>query len=128
MKEHGECRSWQCHLTIQMSDWDIRTTTFLGLTCLWVSFLAKKKKKIEIVKKKNCLYSLRNFGNFRDAFIPRASNEELSNIHLAFKREWQRREVSVSIHFESQVISGVRPSVTASQLAQLSAASMAFFT
>ena len=35
------------------------------------------------------MYSLRDFGSFRDAaavFIPRASNEELSKIHLAFER------------------------------------------
>ena len=78
-----------------MNDWDIRTTTFLGLTCLWVSFLAKKKTKKNSEngkkkkkKKKNSLYSLRDFGSFRDAvFIPRASNEELSKIHLAFERE-----------------------------------------
>ena len=36
-------------------------------------------------KKKNSLYSLRDFGSFRDAvFIPRASNEDLSKIHLVF--------------------------------------------
>ena len=68
--------------------------------------MVKKKKK----KKKNSLYSLRDFGSFRDAvFIPRASNEELSKIHLVFEREWQRREVSVSIRLERQVISGLRP-------------------
>ena len=76
-----------------MNDWDIRTTTFLGLTCLWVSSLAKKKKNSENGKKKSkekkdSLNRLRDFGNFRDAiFIPRASNEELSKIHLAFERE-----------------------------------------
>ena len=43
-----------------------------------------KKKK----KKKNSLYSLRDFGSFRDAvFIPTASNEDLSKIHLVFERE-----------------------------------------
>ena len=56
------------------------------------------------------VYSLRDFGSFRDAvFIPRASNKELSKIHLAFEREWQRYEVSVSIRLERQVISSVRP-------------------
>ena len=78
-----------------MNDWDIRTTTFLGLTCLWVSFLAKKtnkqKKNSENgkkKKKKDSLNRLRDFGSFRDAvFIPRAPNEELSKIHLAFERE-----------------------------------------
>ena len=56
------------------------------------------KKKL----KKNSLYSLRDFGRFRDAvFIPRASNEELSKIHLAFEQEW-RHEVSVSIRLERQ--------------------------
>ena len=45
----------QCQLTVQMNDWDIRTTTFLGLTCLWVSFLPPppKKKNSENGKKKN---------------------------------------------------------------------------
>ena len=44
----------------------------------------KKKKK----KKKNSLYSLRDFGSYRDTVvIPRASNEELSKIHLVFERE-----------------------------------------
>ena len=39
-------------------------------------------------KKKDSLNRLRDFGSFRDAvFIPRASNEELSKIHLAFERE-----------------------------------------
>ena len=43
-----------------------------------------KKKK----KKKDSLNRLRDFGSFRDAvFIPRAPNEELSKIHLAFERE-----------------------------------------
>ena len=69
-----------------------------------------KKKKKKKKKKKNSLYSLRDFGSFRDAvFIPRASNEELSKIHFEFEQEWQRHEVSVSIRFERQVISGVRP-------------------
>ena len=66
--------------------------------------MPKKKKK-----ERNSLYSLRDFGSFRDSvFIPRASNEELSKIHLAFEREWQH-EVSVSIRLERQVISGARP-------------------
>ena len=70
--------------------------------------MVKKKKKKK--KKKNSLHSLRGFGSFRDAvFIPRASNEGLSKIHLVFEREWQRHEVSVSIRLERQVISGVRP-------------------
>ena len=44
----------------------------------------KRKKK----KKKNSLYSLRNFGSFLNAvFTPRASDRELSKIHLAFDRE-----------------------------------------
>ena len=54
----------------------------------------KKKKKnskngtSKKKKEKNSLCSLRGFGSFRDAvFIPRASNEELSKIHLAFERE-----------------------------------------
>ena len=42
----------QCQLTVQMNDWNIRTTTFLGLTCLWVSFLAKKKNSENGKKKK----------------------------------------------------------------------------
>ena len=67
--------------------------------------MGKKKKE----KKRNSLYSLRDFGSFRDAvFITRASNEELSKIHLAFERE-RRHEVSVSIRLERHVISGVRP-------------------
>ena len=114
-KNAERARRVQCQLTVQMNDWDIRTTTFLGLTCLWVSFLAKKKtakmvKKKKKRKKKDSLNRLRDFGSFRDAvFIPRASYEERSEIHLAFKREWQRHEVSVSIRLERQVISGVRP-------------------
>ena len=74
-----------------MNDWDIRTTTFLGLTCLWVSFLPKKSENGKKKRKKRQpvpVYSLRDFGSFRDAvFIPRASSEELSKIHLAFERE-----------------------------------------
>ena len=75
-----------------MNDWDIRTTTFFGLTCLWVSFSAKKNsekgKKKKKKKKKDSLNRLGDFGSFRDAvFIPRASNEQLSKIHLAFERE-----------------------------------------
>ena len=66
----------------------------------------------KIKNKKNSLYSLMDFGSFRDAvFIPRASNEELSKIRLVFEREWQRHEVSVSIRLERQVISGQRTSV-----------------
>ena len=62
--------------------------------------MVKKKKK-----KKDSLNRLRGFGSFRDAvFIPRASNEELFKIHLAFEREWQGHEVSVSIRLERQVI------------------------
>ena len=92
---------------MQMNDWDIRTNTLLGLTCLWVSFLAKMVKKKKEKKRKN---SLRGFGSFRDAvFIPRASNEELSKIHFEFEQEWQRHEVSVSIRLGREVISGVRP-------------------
>ena len=44
-KNEELARRGQCQLSVQMNDWDIRTTTFLGLTCLWVSFLAKKKRK-----------------------------------------------------------------------------------
>ena len=51
----------------------------------------KKKKTAKMVKKKkekDSLNRLRDFGSFRDAvFISRASNEELSKIHLAFERE-----------------------------------------
>ena len=55
-------------------------------------FAKKKKKNSENGKKKrkkrNSLFSLRDFGSFRDAvFVTRASNEELSKIHLAFERE-----------------------------------------
>ena len=44
-------------------------------------------------------------------FIPSASNKELPKIHLAFEREWQRHEVSVSTRLEHQLqtISGVQP-------------------
>ena len=58
---------------------------------------------VKTKQKKNSLNRLRDFGSFRDAvFIPRASNKELSKIHLAFEREWQRHEVSVSIRLERQ--------------------------
>ena len=92
MKERGACTSWPMPTYCSMNDWDIRTTTFLGLTCLWVSFLAKKKEKtakmVKKKRKKDSLNRLRDFGSFRDAvFIPRASNDELSKIHLAFERE-----------------------------------------
>ena len=77
-----------------MNDWDIRTTTLLGLTCLWVSFLVKKEKEktAKMVKKKKKKKKktacMRGFGTFRDAvFISRASNEELSKIHFAFEQE-----------------------------------------
>ena len=53
--------------------------------CVFLSLLKKKEKK---TKKKHCLYSLSDFGNFRVAvFIPRASNEKLSKLYLAFERE-----------------------------------------
>ena len=48
-RAHGAGRG-QSQLTVQMNDWDIRTTTFLGLTCLWVSFLAKKETKKKTAK------------------------------------------------------------------------------
>ena len=57
---------------------------------LLVGQLFGKKRNSEngIKKKKKSLYSLRDFGSFRDAvFIPRASNEDLSKIHLVFERE-----------------------------------------
>ena len=51
-KNEERARRGQCQLTVQMNDWDIRTTTSLGLTCLWVSFWQKKKKNSENGKKK----------------------------------------------------------------------------
>ena len=97
-----------------MTDWHIRTTTFLCLSCLWVRFLAPKRcKKVKKIKKlkKNCLK--RSLAVFMilpyHAFIPMLPSKELPKIHLAFKQEWQRHEVSVSIRLEHQAISGERP-------------------
>ena len=91
MKERGACTSWpmptHCanerlgykndhvswsHLLVGQLFWQKKTNSENG---------TKKKKK-------DSLKRLRDFGSFRDAvFIPRASNEELSKIHLAFERE-----------------------------------------
>ena len=108
-KNEERARRGQCQLTVQMNDWDIRTTTFLGLTCLWVSFLAKKKKKNSENGKKKKRQPEQTEGLWQFSRCCLHSNEELSKIHLAFEREWQRHEVSVSIRLEHQVISGIRP-------------------
>ena len=83
----------QCQLTVQMNDWDIRTTTndkrtinerykndHVSWSHLLVGQLFGRKKKTAkmVKKKKKKKQPVQPEGSFRDAvFIPRASNEEL---------------------------------------------------
>ena len=79
MKERGACRSWPMPAYCANERLGYKND-YVSWSHLLVGQLFGEKKK-----KKN---SLRNFGSFRDAvFIPRASNEELSKIHLVFERE-----------------------------------------
>ena len=94
VKERGACRSWP--IPAYCANERLRyKNDHVSWSHLLVGqlFGKKKKKTAKMVKKKkekkrNSLYSLRDFGSFRDAvFIPGASNEDLSKIHLAFERE-----------------------------------------
>ena len=91
MKERGACTSWPMptHCANERLGYK---NDYVSWSHLLVGqlFGKKKKKTAKMVKKKkkDSLNRLRDFGSFRDAvFIPRASNEELSKIHLACERE-----------------------------------------
>ena len=93
MKERGACRSWPIPACCANERLGYKNY-YVSWSHLLVGQLLGKKKNSENGKKKNkktkknSLYSLRDFGSFCDAvFIPRASNEELSKIHLVFERE-----------------------------------------
>ena len=93
MKVRGACRSWPMPAYCANERLGYKNDHVSGSHLLVGQLFAKKKKKktaklVKKKRKKNSLYSLRDFGSFRDAvFITRASNEDLSKIHLAFERE-----------------------------------------
>ena len=120
----------QSQITVQTNDWDIRTTTFLGLTCLWVSFLAKKKTA-KIVKKKqkkkNRLYSLRDFGSFLmlSSFPGLPTKTFLKSILHSNEKDDMKFQFRFALNARSSPAFGQRTSVD--QPAQLSAAPMTGF-
>ena len=83
MKEPRACRSWPIPAYCANERLGYKNDHVSWSHLLVGQLFGKKETKNS--EKKN---SLRDFGSCRDAvFIPRASNEELSEIHLAFERD-----------------------------------------
>ena len=118
----------QCQPTVRTNDWDIRTTTFLGLTCLWVSVLAKKKS--EMVKKKQKKTACTAWGTLAvfamlSSFPGLPTKSFLKSILHSNENDETKFQFRFALNARSSSAFGQRTSVD--QLAQLSAAPMTGF-